>query len=241
MPCVCRGRPTPGTPERRRTVACGSREVSGDLVPLPDASSRERRSPTRERSSPDPGSDPMILWGCATYTCLRYPYPLVGRQPLVLGEKVRLPGGVAHLAYWRECSLSPSFTVFCCWELISFSARDIHGGELGSGLWGCPMDVGRRPAPSSPSVAFIFLSSQFSGFINQERCLDNALPEWAGWAGFPASLRRSGTQGASAPSPFSSLLLRVRFGRSKDAIQATPSSAPSYSPFLPLAVAHSPL
>ena len=51
VPCVCRGRPSPGTPERRRTVACGSREVFGDQVPRPDASSRERVSPTRGRSS----------------------------------------------------------------------------------------------------------------------------------------------------------------------------------------------
>ena len=69
-----------GKPERRRTVACGSREVFGDQVPRPDASSRERGSPTRGRSSPESGSDPVVLWGRATSALLRYPYPLVGRQ-----------------------------------------------------------------------------------------------------------------------------------------------------------------
>ena len=71
--------------------------------------------------------------------------------------------------------------------------------------------------------------------------LGQRLPEWAGWAEFPASLRRSGTQGASAPSPFSSLLLRVRSGRSKDSVQATPFLAPSYSLTFSSSVTRSPL
>ena len=71
--------------------------------------------------------------------------------------------------------------------------------------------------------------------------LGQRLPEWAGWAKFPASLRRSGTQGASAPSPFSSLLLRVRSGRFKDSVQATPFLAPSYSLTFSSSVTRSPL
>ena len=57
------------------------------------------------------------------------PLPLstVGCQPLALSEKVRLPGGVEHLAYWSECCLSQSFTVFGCWELISLAPRNPRG------------------------------------------------------------------------------------------------------------------
>ena len=46
--------------------------------------------------------------------------------------------------------------LFCFWELTSSSAQEIHRGEQGRRLWGCPVDDGRSPAASSPSFLFYF-------------------------------------------------------------------------------------